>query len=137
MKKISEQKYPAYFPEGCPPEDASVDEKVLFRFCKNDEPGEDDFVSYFLDNPKKFKGNMIAYGLSVLPSREECREAYKKYPYIRKYRSIAEGKTNENRGSWKTTPGRISPEHITWWVCEDINPCTFFVFDSKIGDEDE
>ncbi len=91
----------------------------------------------YLNDPEKYKRDIIAYGLSVLPSRDECKKAYKKFPYVRKYRSIAEGKTNEERGSWKTTPGKISPEHITWWVCKDINPCAFFEFDSKNGDEDE
>lgn len=137
MVKTTEQNYPDYFPEGCPPDDVSVEEKVLYRFCKGDEPTESDFISYYITNPDKYKDNVLAFGLSVLPDIDQCKEAYRKYPFIRKYNSVARGKTNKNRGSWKTTPGRISPAHITWWVCKDVEPCDFFEFDSKNGDEDE
>ena len=135
MNMISEQIYPDYFPEGCPPDDAAVSERELFRFCRENVPMESDFVSYYLQNSEKYAGIILAYGLSVLPSRDECRKAYRKFPFIRKYRSIAVGKTNENRGSWKITPGKISPEHITWWVCENVKPIDFFEFDSKNGDD--
>ena len=47
MKKISEQTYPDYFPEGCPPDDAIVSERILYRFCKKDKPEENDFISCF------------------------------------------------------------------------------------------
>ena len=126
MSKASEQKYPSYFPIGCPPEDASVEELEIYRFCLNDKPGDGDFVSYYLENPSKFAGNILAYGLSVLLSKEACLKAYRKYPYMRKYKSVAKGVTNKERGSWKKTPGRVSPGHVTWWVCQDVKPSLFF-----------
>ena len=137
IKHTFKQEYPEYFPKGCPPTDASTESKVLFRFCEGESPSENDFTSYYLRNPKKYANNILAYGLSVLPSADECRNAYRKYPYLRKYHSIAVGETGSDRGAWKVTPGNISPEHITWWVCKDVKPYEFFVFDSKVGEDDE
>ena len=132
---MKDQKYPDYFPVGCPPDDALTEEQWLFRFCQGNVPQEDDFVSYYLKNPQKYKGNIRAYGLSVLKSKEDCLSAIRKFPWIRQYQSIAKGETNEYKGSWKETPSRQNPAHVTWWVCKDVNPLTFFQTELKIGDE--
>ena len=39
-------KFPAYFPAKCPPEEATDEECVLFRLCKNLTLTEQDFVSF-------------------------------------------------------------------------------------------
>lgn len=127
MSKASEQKYPSYFPIGYPSEDTSLEEFEIYRFCLNDKPGDGDFVSYYLANPSKFAGNILAYGLSVFLSKEACLKAYRKYPYMRKYKSVAKGVTNKDSGSWKKTPGRVTPEHVTWMV--GMSGCkTVFIF---------
>ncbi len=132
---VQEQEYPEYFPEGCPPEDANTDEQMLYRFCSSENiPREEDFVSYYQRDPLKYKGNIPAYGLSVMKSREDCLEAYRKSPYLRKYKSIAKGKTNEKRGSWKETPSRQNPAHVTWWVCNNVKPLAFFQHDMNTGE---
>ena len=41
-------KFPAYFPAKCPPEEATDEECVLFRLCKNLTLTEQDFVSFYL-----------------------------------------------------------------------------------------
>ena len=48
-------KFPAYFPAKCPPEEATDEECVLFRLCKNLTLTEQDFVSFYLINPQKHK----------------------------------------------------------------------------------
>ena len=134
MESVREQQYPEYFPRNCPPDDANTDEKELFRFCNEKTPKVSDFISYFQVKSEEYKENINAYGLSVLQSRDDCLRAFRKYPYLRKYKSIARGFTNFTRGSWKITPSRRSPNHVTWWVCEGVVPSDFFEFDSLIGD---
>ena len=132
---VRDQMYPDYFPAGCPPEDAHTEEQLLFRFCSGTCPEQDDFISYYMKEPQKYKGNMKAYGLSVMKSREDCFAAFRKFPWVRNYHSIASGLTNDQRGSCKATPSRQNPAHVTWWVCKDVNPFSFFVFDAVIGEE--
>ena len=134
---IKDQKYPEYFPENCPPESASTEKRILFRFCKGRYPDEEDFKSYYNLNPEKYRGNINAYGLSVLPSRDACNSAYRKYPYIRRYKTVAKGETDHDKGCWKNTPSNTIPDHITWWVCEGIKPVGFFMFDFVLGEENE
>lgn len=64
-------KFPAYFPAKCPPEEATDEECVLFRLCKNLTLTEQDFVSFYLINPQKHKDNINAYGLSVFRSVDD------------------------------------------------------------------
>ncbi len=134
-KKVRDQQYPDFFPAGCPPEDAHTEELLLFRFCSGIVPQEDDFISYFMKKPEKYNGVIQAYGLSVMRSRKDCLAAFRRFPRMRNYHSIASGMTNDQRGSWKETPSRQNPAHITWWVCKDVKPLTFFTFDEIIGDE--
>lgn len=130
---VRDQIYPDYFPPGCPPEDAKTDEQVLYRFCYGREPQQRDFVSYYLKNPQKYETNVLAYGLSVMKSREDCLRIYRGYPWARQYHSIAKGNTDKRKGSWKETPSRQNPNHLTWWVCKDVDPLLFFSMDTMIG----
>ena len=41
-------KFPAYFPAKCPPEEATDEECVLFRLCKNLTLTEQDFETRFV-----------------------------------------------------------------------------------------
>lgn len=136
MKNVLNQHYPEYFPQDCPPDDAKTDEKRLFRFCEGITPEAVDFISYYQKFPEKYKGKINAYGLSILQSRDDCLCAYRKFPYLRKYKSVAQGVTNFERGSWKVTPGKISPAHVTWWVCDGVYPNDFFEFDVLTGTGD-
>ena len=131
-----EQKYPEYFPQGCPPEDAEKGDKELYRFCKGITTEKSDFVSYYINNPEKYKNKVNSYGLSVFGSIDDCLSAYRKSPYIfGKYRSISKGNTNIERGSYKNTPSKSNLAHITWWVCDGVKPETFFVTVHVMGNE--
>ena len=134
ITSVLQQKYPDFFPDNCPPMDSNVTKQKLFRFCKSKNISSDDFVSYYEANPEKFKGNILSYGLSVMKSRDDCIKAYKKFPYMHKFKTIAVGETNESRGCWKNTPNKSNPTHVTWWVCEGVNPVSFFQLDYVIGE---
>ena len=45
--------FPPYFPEGCPPAEASGEEIVLFRLCKEITPSAEDFLTFYQINPHK------------------------------------------------------------------------------------
>ena len=75
--------FPPYFPKGCPPEDATDEEKMLFRMCKGSVPTKEDFLTFFQINPEKYKENIQAYGLSVFSSEDDCQRARKKSPRLR------------------------------------------------------
>ena len=124
--------FPDYFPANCPPEKASDKERTLFRLCKNSTLNEDDFVSYYEENPSKFKNKVNAYGLSAFPSEQACWAAMDKSPNLRaKYSYVAFGKNTPERGKTLDTPNGTSPQHITWWVYDGVKPHTFF----KVCDE--
>lgn len=120
-------KYPSYFPDNCPPDEATDEEKLLFRLCTEPTLSEKDFVSFYLKNPGKWKDNIQAYGLSVLESVDDCISARRKNGYLRKkYPFCASGMNNSDRGRILNTPSDTNPNHYTWWVYENVKPHTFF-----------
>lgn len=127
-----ELKFPGYFPPGCPPNDASNEELEVYRYCVNsDRVLADDFISYYQGNPNKYKNIIIAYGLSVLLSREECEKGLK-FPSIKKkFSGFAKGVTYKDRGVIKRTPNNVSKSHCTWWIYEGIQPENDFVIQSS------
>ena len=130
--------FPAYFPEGCPPENATVEEIVLFRLCKTDVPCADDFVTFYQINPERYGGMIQAYGLSMYPSAEDCDSARRKSPRLRAtHKGIACGQIDADKGRILRTPSKANPAHITWWIYEGIEPHTFFKVYSKGGVEHE
>ena len=120
-------KFPAYFPAKCPPEEATDEECVLFRLCKNLTLTEQDFVSFYLINPQKHKDNINAYGLSVFRSVDDCNRARSKSPNLRsKYKYVASGSNNSLRGKLLRTPSGANPNHYTSWLYDGVKPHTFF-----------
>lgn len=130
---IKDLAFPAYFPENCPPAEATDETCMLYRFCKNEQPSECDFESFYLINPQKHKDNINAYGLSVYKSVEDCERTLSKAPKLRKkYSCIACGENNKDRGKILNTPSGTNPEHYTWWTYDGVKPHTFFDFCKKV-----
>lgn len=125
--KDNEHTFPSYFPDNCPPEEATDEEIIIYRLCKNVVPSPEDFISFYLSNPERYKGMVNAYGLSVFPSPQDCISAREKSPKLRKKTSmIAFGQNNSDRGKILRNGKAINPSHITWWVYEGVEPHTFF-----------
>ena len=130
--------FPNYFPPNCPPEDATDEERILFRLCVNSTLSKEDFVSFYQKNPSKYKNEINAYGLSAFSSEQACWAARDKSPNLRaKYSRVAFGKNTPERGKTLDTPSRTSPQHITWWVYEGVEPHTFFEVCDEGGDHNE
>ena len=117
--------FPAYFPEGCPPDDAKAEELCVYRYCMTESVIANDFLSYYQIDSEKYKGNIIAYGLSVFCNKQECIKGMKLPAIKRKgFKSFASGITYINMGVIKQTFN--NPSHITWWLYEDVKPETYF-----------
>lgn len=130
--------FPSYFPKGCPPDEASGEERMLYRLCKGATPQESDFVPFYLINPTRFKNQFNAYGLSVFFTVEDCNSALSKSPRLReKCKYIACGLNNYERGKFLQTPSKENPNHVTWWVYEGIKPHSFFSIYGERGEIDE
>ncbi len=131
-------KFPTYFPENCPPAEATDEECVLFRLCKGPTLTEKDFTSFYLINPQKHKDNVNAYGLSVFKSIDDCKHAKSKSPNLRKkYKCVASGSNNSYRGKILHTPSGTNPDHYTWWLYDGVQPHTFFEVYNEGGEINE
>lgn len=123
------KKFPDYFPEGCPPEEATEKEMTLFRLCKHNYPCEEDFQPHVILYPdrEEYKANVLAYGLSTLPSVEDCEHLLKISSKMRScMKCIAFGKVDGDTGKVLNTPNKNNSNHMTWWVYEGVKPHTFF-----------
>ncbi len=131
-------KYPSYFPDNCPPDEATDEEKLLFRLCSEPTLSEKDFIPLFNQDPTRWENNIQAYGLSVLESIDDCIRARKKNGNLRKrYPFCASGMNNSDRGRILNTPSNANPKHYTWWVYEDVKPHTFFEMCAEGGGNNE
>ena len=91
----TEKVFPSYFPANCPPAEASSENIVLFRVCKDSVPTAEDFLTFYQINPERFKDKIMAYGLSVFPTAEDCEKAKSKSPKLRESKGLASGLITE------------------------------------------
>ena len=130
--------YPSYYPDNCPPDEATDEEKLLYRLCSGSVLTENDFLSFYDTDPQRWANNIQAYGLSVLESQADCDRARRKNGKLRKkYPFCASGMNNSDRGRILNTPSKVNPRHFTWWVYEGVKPHTFFEICSEGGGNNE
>lgn len=103
-------------PELCPPSDAIVPENIIvYRFCRELNPTEDDFISHRKLWPdKRFDGvdECLARSLSVIDDLEICKNRLK-LPRMKNFNSIYEVRLGVNDGLIKKT--FPDPNHYSWW----------------------
>lgn len=129
--------FPIYFPSGCPPEDATIDEVKVYRLCRNEHNiTEDDFKSYYICDPVKYENCINAYGLSVLIDIPSVKAILNKNAFMkRKYDGCSCGITYKYTGKIKNTPAESVEGHYTWWICENVYPDKYFKICSIEGVE--
>lgn len=118
----------SYFPEGCPPEDASPAEGVVFRLTKGDQPRHGDFVPYRKNKPgDDFDGKAcLASGLSVYRDYQDIVRLQNRVGGARKKKvAVTIQDLDHSHGVMKPTPS-IESSHITWWVPETVSPAPLF-----------
>ena len=130
--------FPKFFPDNCPPPEATDSEIVLYRLCEGSTPTESDFVSFYELHPERYKNMINAYGLSVFSAYADCITAIRKSPKLKsKYRYVSRGLNTPQRGKTLLTPSKTNPNHITWWVYEGVKPHTFFTTCEEGGENGE
>jgi hypothetical protein len=122
-----QDRFPEYFPDGCPPEDAEPGDILVYRMCENNPANEQDFLSHVLKFPAKdYSRNILAHGVSVFIDVAEMIKFRNSVPAFRKrmkYTSFR--KTFKDSGVIKSTPEK-NKSHLTWWLYKDFQPHTIF-----------
>ena len=116
-------KYPEYFPQDCPPEDAQTLEIEAYRGCQNNVITRDDFKSYYELGKKCNK--VEAYGVSLFTDFREVQVMMAMPNFRLNHPFIAKGITKSECGEIKYT-GKNHKSHITWWLYEDSTPEAYF-----------
>lgn len=121
------KEYPHFYPTNCPPTDAFEAEVEVYRYISQCPPKEEDFKSYYEENPEKYRGVINAYGLSVISDFKSAQNALDTNPALRKkFNFIACGLITKDSGVIKHTPSVRQKKHLTWWVCRNIRICEKF-----------
>lgn len=126
MDTYHQLRYPDFFPQSCPPEDAELKKIEVYRFCEAETISEKDFKSFYEMNPERFKNKIMAYGLSVYLNITDLESARNKSPRLRKMKSYAVGLTYICTGKIKHTFSKNNPGHYTWWLFDGIKPQNYF-----------
>lgn len=118
------RKFPDYFPEGCPPDDAKEMETHAYRFCENPIYEHDENWKTFYDrNPEKYKNMIQAYGLSFFLDKRNTEKFMKTKSF--KNITIVEGLITSDTGVVKDT-SKNNNAHHTWWLYENVKPHLYF-----------
>ncbi len=125
-------KYPNYFPQGCPPDDAVAKEIDAYRICKSSIITHSDFLSFY-EEGKKIYGNILGYGISIFSNINEAYTVLKMPAHRKEY--IAKGITNSDCGVIKYTPSSKHSSHYTWWLYENATPEKYFQIIKEQGNE--
>lgn len=128
-------KWPRFYPENCPPEEAEPASGTFYRLVRHNPPQEKDFKSVFEANPNQFTDipKVTRCGLSIQKELQDSErieqkrlERTKKRAPKFKNRQIAVGNLNPTHGMIKHTPSHKYKSHYTWWVPVDAKPWTVF-----------
>jgi len=118
------KRFPVFFPEWCPPNDAREEAIDVFRMTKKNNFSSDDFYSHVILFPDRedFKKIDKAYGLSVYKDANDLIKQRKRVPNLRNnWKFTAKGKTLPDCGVVKETPTNKN-SHITWWIYDGAEP---------------
>ena len=113
-------KWPAHFPENCPPVDSEPASGYVYRLIEGTIPDEMDFKPYRELSPdRNFAASECqACGLSVYRDLKDVRQLRNRVPRMRR-KSVAVGALSPDLGRILNTPSLSYQSHHTWWQPED------------------
>ncbi len=122
-------KWPEYFPQDCPPDDAREASDRVYRFIEQDRPTPEDFLTVRELYPtRKFpetEKECRACAISVFASKEDLRLT-RRFGRFRNAK-IAIGYLTPEAGILKHTPTpKTNNSHHSWWTPIGVEPWTFF-----------
>ena len=120
-------RWPADFPEGCPPEAAQPADGVYYYIVKNDPPEPGDFLSLYHRNRKlalrRVRNGIVTecqtMGLSIFINQPDA--VARALEYTRIGDKVAQLTLGADAGKILPTP-RDGDSHHTWWRTEDYDP---------------
>lgn len=115
-----------FFPDECPPEEATPASGIVYRLVRKNPPGPKDFRSYREMQPNKTfdQPECIVCGVSVYRNVHDMKRLQQRVPAKRK-QLIAKGTLNHDLGMILKTSGDDSSHH-TWWIPLNSEPWGFF-----------
>ena len=123
----SELRWPDYYPENCPPEDAQPASGVVYRFCRGREPRPADFYPHHIRFPNMEFHDLCqsGCGISVYRTPGDIEIAARLVPGMDK-KVPAVGSLAAEHGVTKPTPQEDRPTHTTWWIPVGIDAHELF-----------
>ena len=120
-------RWPADFPEDCPPEEAQTANGVYYYIVKSDPPELADFASLYHRNRKlalrRVRNGIVTecqtMGLSIFIERSDAVARARQYTGIGD--KIAQLTLGADAGEILSTP-RDGDSHHTWWKAKDYDP---------------
>ena len=120
-------RWPADFPEDCPPEEAQPADGVYYYIVKNDPPEPSDFVSLYHRNRelalRRVRNGIVTecqtMGLSIFTEQSDAVARARQYTRIGD--KIAQLTLGPDAGKILPTP-RDGDSHHTWWKAEGYGP---------------
>lgn len=120
-------RWPADFPEDCPPEEANPAGGVFYYVVKNDPPEPSDFISLYhrdreLAEKRVRRGASLCQtmGLSTYADENDAVRCAREFPKIGN--RIARLTLEPDAGNVQYTPSGSFTSHHTWWLAEVYDP---------------
>ncbi len=112
-------------PDGCPPAQAILGPKRLFRLVRNEVFDESDFMTTREENKFKNGDPCRRCSISVLENENAARIMRKAIPNLA-HTKIACGIVPQGAGKVMHTPSHASQFHWSWWPTDDIVRSAYF-----------
>lgn len=117
--------WPSFYPDRCPPAEATPAAGVVLRLVRNDPPSADDFLAWCVENGKLLKSRPCqSCAVSVFDTLEDVRKLQRRVPGQRP-KPVAQGELKSEMGVTKPTPAK-ERSHRSWWIPEGLDPSPAF-----------
>ena len=141
-----EKVWPHFFPENCPPNDATEPCGEYWRIVKHDPPSPQDFEPLCIANPRRQYSDdlndrygasprCLASGVSLLKTIEEARNVARAIP-AKRTGMLAKGTLEPDMGRLKHTPTNKNKGHHTLWLWDGVDPSSSFTVVENLGSGD-
>ncbi len=117
--------WPSFYPDLCPPAEATPAEGTVLRLVRNDPPRADDFRAWSVENGRVLKSNPCkSCAVSVFERIDEIQKMQRRVPSQR-MKPVAAGELSPEMGVTKLSPGSYR-SHRSWWIPDGLDPSPLF-----------
>ncbi|MFZ4662515.1 MAG: hypothetical protein ACOYNY_36240 [Caldilineaceae bacterium] len=121
-------KWPSYFPNHCPPEDAKPAVATVYMLVSSPLSPLDFRPLHEREPGQQFSSPDLlcqAHGLSVFEEIQDVDRVRRRVKRLRQ-QIIAQGQLTQEIGVIKPTSSRFGHSHRTWWVAEGVKAWLYF-----------